>query len=281
METVPKLPVGQWAEWLVALLDEYRGVLFEPIATVLEGMVTLLTSVLLNVPSVILILMLGAMAWVFGKRSTMLFTVLGLLLIHNLGYWEKTIETLGLVVTSALVSILVGIPAGIFCARSNVFRRLITPVLDLMQTMPAFVYLIPAIFFFGLGEVPGVIASVIFAMPPIIRLTNLGIRQVSAELGEAADAFGSTPWQKLIKVQLPLAKSTIYAGVNQCIMLALSMVVIAAMIGAKGLGADVYRAVSQVDIGRGFEAGLAIVIIAIVLDRITQHAGKRERKLDE
>lgn len=275
MDAVPKLPIGEWVEGFVALLEQYRGVLFEPIAALLEGMVAVFTSVLLNVPSFILILMLGALAWVFDKWANMLFTLLGLLLIDNLGYWEQTVETLGLVLTSALVSILLGIPAGIYCARSDVFRQLMTPVLDLMQTMPAFVYLIPAVFFFGLGEVPGVIASVIFAMPPVIRLTNLGIRQVSAELGEAADAFGSTSWQKLIKVQLPLAKSTIYAGVNQCIMLALSMVVIAAMIGAKGLGADVYRAVSQVDIGTGFEAGLAIVIIAIVLDRITQHAGRK------
>ncbi|KMZ43156.1 MULTISPECIES: proline/glycine betaine ABC transporter permease [Bacillales] len=277
MEAVPKLPIGQWMEAFVEVLGQYKGVLFEPVSIVISTMVTYCSTVLAEIPSLILILLLGASAWVFAGRASMVFTVIGLSLIHNLGYWDETMETLGLVLTATMISMAIGIPVGILCARHDAFRNLATPVLDLMQTMPAFVYLIPAIFFFGLGEVPGVIASVIFALPPIVRLTNLGIRQVPAEMEEAADAFGATGWQKLVKVQLPYAKSTILAGVNQCIMLALSMVVIAAMIGAKGLGADVYRAVSQVDIGRGFEAGLSIVIIAIVLDRLTQHAGKKER----
>lgn len=279
MDAVPKLPIGQWMEGFVEVLGEYKGVLFDPVSIVISTMVTYCSTVLAEIPSLILILLLGAAAWVFAGRASMVFTVIGLSLIHNLGYWDETMETLGLVLTATIISIAIGIPVGILCARSDTFRNLVTPVLDLMQTMPAFVYLIPAIFFFGLGEVPGVIASVIFALPPIVRLTNLGIRQVPAEMEEAADAFGATGWQKLLKVQLPYAKSTILAGVNQCIMLALSMVVIAAMIGAKGLGADVYRAVSQVDIGRGFEAGLSIVIIAIVLDRLTQHAGKKERNI--
>ncbi|UKK96329.1 ABC transporter permease [Brevibacillus brevis] len=277
MDVVPKLPIGSWMEGFVEVLGHYKGVLFDPVAIVISTMVTYCSTVLAEIPSLILILLLGAAAWVFAGRASMVFTVVGLSLIHNLGYWDETMETLGLVLTATMISIVIGIPVGILCARHDTFRNLVTPVLDLMQTMPAFVYLIPAIFFFGLGEVPGVIASVIFALPPIVRLTNLGIRQVPAEMEEAADAFGATGWQKLVKVQLPYAKSTILAGVNQCIMLALSMVVIAAMIGAKGLGADVYRAVSQVDIGRGFEAGLSIVIIAIVLDRLTQHAGKKER----
>ncbi|MED1725258.1 proline/glycine betaine ABC transporter permease [Brevibacillus parabrevis] len=278
MDSVPKLPIGEWVERIVEALGQHKGILFDPIAIIISGMVTYFTEVLAAIPSVILILLFGALAWVFGGRSSMFFTLLGLFLIANLGYWDETVETLGLVIASALLSITVGIPAGIACARSDTFTKLVIPLLDLMQTMPAFVYLIPAIFFFGLGEVPGVIASVIFALPPIVRFTNLGIRQVPPELAEAADAFGSSRWQKLMKVQLPLAKTTIMAGVNQCIMLALSMVVIAAMIGAKGLGADVYRAVSQVDIGKGFEAGLSIVIIAIVLDRISQHAKQKERK---
>ncbi|WP_409176795.1 ABC transporter permease [Brevibacillus fortis] len=277
MDAVPKLPIGEWMEGFVEVLGQYKGVLFDPVSIVISTMVTYCSTVLAEIPSLILILLLGAAAWVFAGRASMVFTVIGLSLIHNLGYWDETIETLGLVLTATMISIAIGIPVGILCARHDTFRNLVTPVLDLMQTMPAFVYLIPAIFFFGLGEVPGVIASVIFALPPIVRLTNLGIRQVPAEMEEAADAFGATGWQKLVKVQLPYAKSTILAGVNQCIMLALSMVVIAAMIGAKGLGADVYRAVSQVDIGRGFEAGLSIVIIAIVLDRLTQYAGKKER----
>ncbi|NQF17102.1 proline/glycine betaine ABC transporter permease [Brevibacillus sp. HB1.3] len=277
MDAVPKLPIGEWMEGFVEVLGQYKGVLFDPMSIIISTMVTYCSTVLAEIPSLILILLLGAATWVFAGRAPMVFTVIGLSLIHNLGYWDETMETLGLVLTATMISITIGIPVGILCARHDTFRNLVTPVLDLMQTMPAFVYLIPAIFFFGLGEVPGVIASVIFALPPIVRLTNLGIRQVPAEMEEAADAFGATGWQKLVKVQLPYAKSTILAGVNQCIMLALSMVVIAAMIGAKGLGADVYRAVSQVDIGRGFEAGLSIVIIAIVLDRLTQHAGKKER----
>ncbi|QDS36535.1 ABC transporter permease [Brevibacillus brevis] len=277
MDVVPKLPIGEWMEGFVEVLGQYKGVLFDPVSIVISTMVTYCSTVLAEIPSLILILLLGAATWIFAGRASMVFTVIGLSLIYNLGYWDETMETLGLVLTATIISIAIGIPVGILCARHDMFRNLVTPVLDLMQTMPAFVYLIPAIFFFGLGEVPGVIASVIFALPPIVRLTNLGIRQVPAEMEEAADAFGATGWQKLVKVQLPYAKSTILAGVNQCIMLALSMVVIAAMIGAKGLGADVYRAVSQVDIGRGFEAGLSIVIIAIVLDRLTQHAGKKER----
>ncbi|MFG0213386.1 ABC transporter permease [Brevibacillus porteri] len=277
MDVVPKLPIGEWMEGFVEMLGQYKGVLFDPVSIVISTMVTYCSTVLAEIPSLILILLLGAATWIFAGRASMVFTVIGLSLIYNLGYWDETMETLGLVLTATIISIAIGIPVGILCARHDMFRNLVTPVLDLMQTMPAFVYLIPSIFFFGLGEVPGVIASVIFALPPIVRLTNLGIRQVPAEMEEAADAFGATGWQKLVKVQLPYAKSTILAGVNQCIMLALSMVVIAAMIGAKGLGADVYRAVSQVDIGKGFEAGLSIVIIAIVLDRLTQHAGKKER----
>jgi len=175
--------------------------------------------------------------------------------------------------------VLFGVPIGIFCSRSNAVQNIVTPILDFMQTMPAFVYLIPAVTFFSLGVVPGVIASVIFAIPPTIRLTNLGIRQVPADLIEAANAFGSTSMQKLVKLQLPLALPTILAGINQTIMLSLSMVVFASMIGAQGVGAVVYKSVTQVKIGEGFEAGLAIVILAILLDRLTQNILKTKRKV--
>lgn len=188
-------------------------------------------------------------------------------------------DTLALVLTSALISIIIGIPIGVWCAQSNKFRDVITPLLDFMQTMPAFVYLIPAVTFFGLGVVPGVIASVIFAVPPTIRLTNLGIRQVAEDLVEAADAFGSTRTQKLFKLQFPLAMPSIMAGINQTIMLSLSMVVIASMIGAQGIGADVYRAVTQIKTGQGFEAGLSIVVLAILLDRMSQYILKRKRSV--
>jgi len=205
-------------------------------------------------------------------------SALGLLLVWDLNLWDLSMETLALVIASTVLALLIGIPTGIMAARSDLVNRALKPVLDLMQTMPAFVYLIPAVIFFGLGNVPGMIATVVFAMPPVIRLTALGILQVPRDLIELAEAFGTTERQKLIKVQLPLAMPTIMAGVNQCIMMALSMVVIAAMIGARGLGYKVLEGIQRLDIGTGFEAGLAIVILAIILDRLTQSltAGRRE-----
>ncbi|MGO0062302.1 ABC transporter permease [Brevibacillus fluminis] len=264
-----KLPLDHWVEAFVQFLDDHLGGLFDCISFVIDSLAGFFTALLTIAPAWLLIALLTLVAYRVGKWRMSLFTLAGLLLIDNLGYWAHTMDTLALVLTAALISVVIGIPTGIWCARSNSVQNVVTPLLDFMQTMPAFVYLIPAIFFFGLGKVPGVIASVIFAMPPTIRLTNLGIRQVPKELIEAADAFGSTAGQKLIKVQFPLAKPTIMAGVNQSIMLALSMVVISSMIGAKGLGADVYRAVTQIKIGTGFEAGIAIVIVAILLDRFT------------
>ncbi|RXT15372.1 proline/glycine betaine ABC transporter permease [Ammoniphilus sp. CFH 90114] len=273
----PKLPLDQWIEGLVKFLDSNLGGLFKAISLSIGSMVDLFAWVFTSLPAFAFILVFSFLAFKLSGKGVGLFTLIGLVLIDNLGYWTNTMQTLALVLTSAFISVVIGVPLGILSARKDSVRNVVTPILDFMQTMPAFVYLIPAIFFFGLGKVPGVIASVIFAMPPTIRLTNLGIRQVPTELVEAADAFGSTPTQKLFKVQLPLAKATIMAGVNQSIMLALSMVVIASMIGAKGLGADVYRAVTQIKIGAGFEAGLAIVILAIMLDRLTQSIGKTKK----
>lgn len=276
-QILPKLPLDEWVEVVVDVMDERLGFLFDLISAGIGGTVDLFHWILTGLPFWLLILLFTFLAYKTSRLSIALFTFIGLLLIHNLGYWENSMETLALVLTAGLISVVIGIPLGIWCAKKDSVQNVITPLLDFMQTMPAFVYLIPAIFFFGLGQVPGVIASVIFAMPPTIRLTNLGIRQVPADLIEAADSFGSTYFQKLRKVQLPIAKTTMMAGINQSIMLALSMVVIASMIGAKGLGADVYRAVTQINIGAGFEAGLAIVIIAILLDRITQGVGKRKK----
>ncbi|SHK50287.1 ABC transporter permease [Desulforamulus aeronauticus] len=277
----PKLPLDQWVETLVRYLWKQAGGGFDLIKMFISGWVDFLAFLFMGLPDWAMILVFSLLAWLLSKRSVAIFTFIGLSLVSNLGYWANTMQTLALVLTAALISIILGIPTGIMCARKKAVRDVVMPVLDFMQTMPAFVYLIPAIFFFGIGEVPGVIASVIFAMPPTIRLTNLGIRQVPVELVEAADSFGSTAAQKLLKVQLPLAKPTIMAGVNQCIMLSLSMVVIASMIGAKGLGADVYRAVTQIKIGKGFEAGLAIVILAIMLDRVTQHIGNHKKNKGE
>ncbi|CAG7657075.1 ABC transporter permease [Paenibacillus allorhizosphaerae] len=276
---IPKLPLADWVEHFVDGLESQLSFFFDIVSAVIEGIVNLFSAVFHLPPSVLMIVILSAVALWFVRWPLALFTFIGLLLIDNLGYWEHTMDTLALVMTSAIISIVIGVPLGIICARDNRAQSLLVPLLDFMQTMPAFVYLIPAVTFFGLGVVPGVIASVIFAVPPTIRLTNLGIRQVPADLVEAADAFGSTPAQKLLKVQLPQAVPSIMAGINQTIMLALSMVVIASMIGAQGIGADVYRAVTQIKTGQGFEAGLSIVILAILLDRLTQHfiKGKKRR----
>ncbi|MBD9640065.1 proline/glycine betaine ABC transporter permease [Ensifer sp. ENS07] len=202
------------------------------------------------------------------------FTALSLMLVEHMGLWSAMMETLSLVIASTLVAMLIGLPLGIAMARSDRGAASVRPMLDLMQTMPAFVYLIPAAMFFGLGAVPGTIATVIFSMPPVVRLTNLGIRQVHVEFIEAGNAFGCTAWQLLVKVQLPNAMPSIMAGINQTIMLSLSMVVIASMIGAGGIGNTVLTGIQRLDVGTGFEGGLAVVILAVILDRITQSFGK-------
>ncbi|QGQ99673.1 ABC transporter permease subunit [Paenibacillus psychroresistens] len=276
-----KIPLDRWVESIISWLNIHFAFLFDFISSIISGLVGGFTLLFHAFPALIVIIFLTLLAYYFGRWRLALFAALGLLLILNLGYWEPTMDTLALVLTSALVSIVLGLPLGIWCARNHSIRSTLTPLLDFMQTMPAFVYLIPAVTFFGLGVVPGVIASVIFSIPPTIRLTNLGIQQVPADLIEAADAFGSTPYQKLFKVQFPLALPTILAGINQTIMLSLSMVVIASMIGAQGVGADVYRAVTQLKTGQGFEAGLAVVVLAILLDRLTQNVIGKKRKVNK
>ena len=269
----PKIPVGKAAEVLVDRIDTHLGWLLDGASDGLRFLVGGFEDILLLIPAPILILLAGILVWLVTRRDIWLagLTVVGLLLIWNLGLWNLAMLTLALVVVSTVLALAIAIPLGIAAAGSETLNALLKPVLDFMQTMPPFVYLIPAVIFFGLGSVPGIIATVVFAMPPALRLTNLGIRQVPRELIEVADAFGSTPRQKLFKVQLPVALPTIMAGMNQCIMLALSMTVIASMIGAGGLGYQVLVGSQRVDIGMGFEAGLAIVIIAIILDRITQN----------
>lgn len=276
-DLLPKLPLGDWIDVFVDWLTITFEFLFEGITTALSGIVDGLLAGLELIPSIILIILVTALAWWLAGKGIALFTVIGLFLIENLGYWEPMLETLALVLTSVFITVIIGLPVGIWASQKKAVKQIITPMLDFMQTMPAFVYLIPAIFFFSIGVVPGVVSSVIFAVPPTIRLTILGIQQVPADIIEATESFGSTTKQRLLKVQLPLAMPTIMAGINQSIMLALSMVVIASMVGAPGLGAEVYRAVTQIQIGTGFEAGLAIVIIAIILDRITQNIGRRKK----
>jgi ABC-type proline/glycine betaine transport system permease subunit len=275
---LPPIPLDRWIEWTVDWLESNLTGFFNFMSAIISGLVDLFSFLFHWPPPLLLIVIFAAIAYMFGKWKLSLFTLIGLGLIHNMELWEATMDTLALVVSSAFISVIAGIPIGILCTRSKTAERIVTPMLDFMQTMPAFVYLIPAVTFFNLGVVPGVIASVIFAIPPTIRLTLLGIRQVPQELGEAADAFGTTSMQKLVKVELPLAWPTVMAGVNQTIMLSLSMVVIASMIGAEGVGAAVYRAVTQLKIGQGFEAGLAIVVLAIMLDRLTQGAMKSKRR---
>ncbi|PGM67461.1 glycine/betaine ABC transporter [Bacillus cereus] len=271
MNKIPRIPLGEWVDTFVAsLYDHFEG-LFRGFSYIIGGFVDLLTNFLTIIPAILMIIIVCFLVWYTTRKlSLVIFTLIGLLFILNINYWAQTMQTLALVLTSVIISIIVGIPIGILASQNERFSKFLKPTLDFMQTMPAFVYLIPAITFFGVGVVPGIIASVIFAMPPTIRFTDLGIRQVPEDLIEAANAFGSTASQKLFKVQLPLATGTIMAGVNQSIMLSLSMVVTASLVGAPGLGVDVYRSVTQVNIGMGFEAGLAIVVIAIVLDRITQ-----------
>jgi len=276
-ELLPRLPFADWIDFAVDWLVSTFGTVFDGIADLLEGIVEGSVDILNMVPSIILAVLFALIAWFISTRKIAIFSLIGLLFIDYLGYWYPMLQMLALVLTSVFFAIVIGIPIGIWGSQKENVRKVVNPILDLMQTMPAFVYLLPAIFFFNIGVVPGVVASVIFAMPPTIRLTMLGIQQVPKDLIEATEAFGSTTWQRLSKVQIPLAKPTIMAGVNQSIMLSLSMVVIASMVGAPGLGEEVYRSVTQLKTGEGFETGLSIVIVAIILDRITQHAGKNKK----
>ncbi|HDR7635701.1 MULTISPECIES: ABC transporter permease [Bacillus] len=276
MNSIPRIPLGEWVDTLVTSVYQHFEGFFKGFSFIIGGFVDLLTNLLIFIPAIIFITITCLLVWYTSRKiSLIVFSLIGFLFILNVNYWEQTMQTLALVLTSVIISIIIGIPIGILASQNERFSKFLKPTLDFMQTMPAFVYLIPAITFFGVGVVPGIIASVIFAMPPTIRFTELGIRQVPEDLIEAANAFGSTSSQKLFKVQLPLATGTIMAGVNQSIMLSLSMVVTASLVGAPGLGVDVYRSVTQVNIGMGFEAGLAIVVIAIILDRITQGFHKK------
>lgn len=271
---MPKIPLGEWIDSLVQWVTITFAGFFLFLTNSIEGLLDILVDVFSVGPPIVLIIILSLLVTYTSRWPLGIFTLISLLLIDNLGYWESSIQTLAIVLLSGLITIIIGVPIGIWCAQRKTVQHIVTPILDFMQTMPAFVYLIPSILFFGIGVVPGIIASFIFAIAPTIRMTNLGIQKVPRDLIEAADAFGSSTSQKLFKVQLPLATPTIMAGINQSIMLALSMVVTASLVGAPGLGADVYRAVSQIDVGQGFEAGLSIVFIAIILDRITQNLRK-------
>lgn len=268
----PQLPVAEWVEAITAWLTTNLSALFNLIQTAGQGLMDGITSFLLFIPPFLFIALLTIFIFFVNKKRWGLpfFSLVGLLYIYNQRLWPELMDTVTLVIVAAAVSVIIGVPLGIWMSKSKTAEKIIQPILDFMQTMPAFVYLIPAVAFFGIGMVPGVFASVIFSLPPTVRMTNLGIQQVDVELREAADAFGSTPSQKLFKVELPLAKASIFAGINQTIMLALSMVVTASMIGAPGLGRGVLSALQRSQVGNGFVNGLAIVILAIIIDRLTQ-----------
>ncbi|PKL17440.1 MAG: ABC transporter permease [Spirochaetae bacterium HGW-Spirochaetae-5] len=272
---IPKLPLDAAVDTFIDYTTLHYSFVTKAISRVMKIGIDSVNDFLMLIPPIVLILVFVALAWYFSTRGIAVFTFLGLLFIWNLGLWSASVSTLTLVLIATFLSMIIGIPIGILAALNSGARRAIMPVLDFMQTMPAFVYLIPAIPFFGLGVVSAVFTTVIFSMPPAIRLTCLGIQQVPNEYIEAADSFGATRKQKLFQIQLPLAMPTIMAGVNQTIMLALSMVVIAAMIGAGGLGGEVWRAIQRLRPGMGFEAGIAVVIMAIILDRITQNIRKK------
>lgn len=270
------LPVRQWitdlVNWIVAnFRDFFRTYVSPPV----RGVMSTIQATLAATPPGLLLIAIFLIGWRTASWRVGLFSLVALTLVGMMGVWDALVVTLSLVATAVLFSVLIGLPLGILCARSDRFATLMRPVLDIMQTTPPFVYLVPAVMLFSIGNVPGLIATIIFAMPPMIRLTNLGIRQVRQEYIEAAVAFGSTPRQILWKVQFPLALPTVMAGLNQTIMLSLSMVVIAAIIGAGGLGLEVYAGLERLNIGQAFVGGIGIVLLAMVLDRITQGLGEK------
>ncbi|MDD3398992.1 MAG: proline/glycine betaine ABC transporter permease [Candidatus Methanomethylophilaceae archaeon] len=270
--------IGSTVEDIVDILTTHLAFLFTFIADLIQLLLDAVLDALFFFDPTITIVIIALVALLISRRLSMtILTFAGLLVIEYMDLWTQSMHTLGLVLVSAFIALLIGIPLGIIASKYESMNSWIKMLMDFMQTMPSFVYLIPAVIFFGLGAVPGAVATVIFAMPPAVRLTNLGIRQVPKEMNEVADAFGCNYGQKLFKVQLPIAMPSIMAGVNQTIMLSLSMVVIAGMIGAAGLGQEILRALSRIDVGAGFEAGLAVVILAIMLDRLSYSFSERRQ----
>ncbi|HYF91496.1 MAG TPA: proline/glycine betaine ABC transporter permease [Symbiobacteriaceae bacterium] len=268
------IPLAEWIDAIVNWLTIKGEPAFDLIGSTLLALLVQLEKGLLATPWFLILMAVAALAWRTAGIRLAAAAAVGLLFVGSLGLWEHAMKTLALVIAGTLLSVAVAIPVGIAMSRSDRMEQFMRPLLDLMQTMPSFVYLVPALMFFGLGKVPAVIATFIYAVPPAIRLTNLGIRQVPWEVVEAAKAFGSTPRQLLLKVQLPLAMPTIMAGVNQTIMMALAMVVVASYIGAGGLGSEVLNGIARLEVGRGFNGGISIVIMAIIIDRMTQSLAK-------
>lgn len=264
-----KIPVGPTAKTVVDWLTNNMGGFFDTLASIMQSMIDALLYVLQLPPPLLLISLFAIIAWLIQRRlSVVILTIVGFLFILNQGYWDRTLETLTLVLSACVLCMAIGVPLGIAAAHRPALYAAMRPVLDLMQTLPTFVYLIPAIVFFGIGMVPGLLATAVFVLPAPVRLTHLGISSTPSSLKEAAEAFGASRWQLLWKIELPCAMPQILAGLTQTIMLSLSMVVIAALVGADGLGVPVVRALNSVNTALGFEAGLVIVVVAIILDRI-------------
>ncbi|TAL81778.1 MAG: proline/glycine betaine ABC transporter permease ProW [Candidimonas sp.] len=269
------IPLSDWVtsalSWIVIHFRPFFQAIRIPVDHTLSGIQVALQAV----PQPVMLLIIFLLAWSINGRKLAIGAVFSFVMIGLIGVWSDAMITLSLVLTSLVFCLLLGLPLGILCARSDRFQRVMRPVLDGMQTTPAFVYLVPVVMLFGIGNVPGVVVTIIFALAPLIRLTNLGIRQVRPDLIEASRSFGASPWQLLVKVQLPLAMPTIMAGVNQALMLSLSMVVIASMIAVGGLGQMVLRGIGRLDMGLATVGGLGIVLMAIVLDRMTQSIGQK------
>ena len=272
-----RIPLGDWIEVALDWVIDVFGPLFDAVRTAFRGAYDGLEWILQAPPFWAVLIVLAGLAWLSRGWKLGAGTAAGFVLIYSVDQWENAMETLALVLVASVVAVLIGIPLGILAARSRAASAAIRPVLDFMQTMPAMVYLIPALIIFRVGVVPGIVATIIFAMAPGVRFTELGIRGVDAEVVEAGAAFGSTPGRILRQIQLPLALPTIMAGINQVIMLSLSMVVIAGMVGAGGLGQDVVASLTRLDPALGFEAGIAVVILAVYLDRLTSSLGSRAR----
>ncbi|TFC34960.1 proline/glycine betaine ABC transporter permease [Cryobacterium sp. TMT2-14] len=274
-----RLPLGTLVEGFIDWITDTFGFLFDFIRAVFDGAYELVDFLLVAPPFWVIIVLSAGLALATRGWKFMVGTVLGLIVVVGVDQWENAMNTLALVLVASVLAIALSLPLGILAAKSAVASNIIRPILDFMQTMPAFVYLIPALILFRVGVVPGIVATIIFAMAPGVRLTELGIRGVDREVVEAGQAFGASPWRILRQIQLPLAMPTIMAGINQVIMLSLSMVVIAGMVGAGGLGADVVASLNRIDVALGFEAGLAVVILAIFLDRLTAALGTGDTPL--